>query len=333
MGYLQYDSSLWTAAILAIQSKYREGPESQDTAARRRSFPPADTDIWEGQVNLIFHNGRLLLDTELDWYYRTVRYQRSQDGTFNGRPDNTDGSGSLFAPHYFESWRFKTEFAFLTGPWAFRFLYAWMPGPDRRHGVLIDRQPFIQESKYGATQLFGTYSTLLANTFSGGVGGFGDIPGASSFGVRIDYMVAANLNLKASGLAAIRNSHGYGWGYVRPSTAADIAAAVAQGINPPPKFGSVSYGIRGTFTDPAPAIPDNDLGWEVDAGIDWRLLENWNFSASVNFWKPGRWFSFACIDKSVLNWDFPSSANNFGVNPDRTIDPVISVVAGFAAKF
>jgi hypothetical protein len=334
MGYMEYYSRCWKASLLTIWSKYREGPESQDTAARRRSFPPADTDICEGVIGLEFNNGRLLFDTELAWYYRTVRFQRSLDGTFNGRPDSTDGSGSLFAPDYYQSWRFKVELGFSHYMWQIRLLYAWMPGPDRRHGVLIDRQPYIQEFKYAAPSLFGTYSSLLANSFSGGVvGGLGDIPGAAWFGVVAEYMVAANLVVRASFLTAIRNSHGYGWGFVRPSTAADIAASVAEGRTPPLTFGSVSYGVRGSYTDPAPAIPDNDLGWEVDAGIRWQLLKNWKLSATVAFWKPGRWFSYACIDKSVPNWDLPSSANSFGVNPDRTIDPVISVVAGLSAEF
>ncbi|MEW6530676.1 MAG: hypothetical protein AB1473_07560 [Thermodesulfobacteriota bacterium] len=333
MCYVQYSSQWWNATFMPIWSKYREGPESQDTAARRRSFPPADTDIFEGHLAFEFNNGRLLLDTELDWYYRTVRYQRSLDGTFNGRPDNMDGSGSLFAPDYYQSWRFKMELGFSHYMWQIRLLYAWMPGPDRRHGVLIDRQPFLQEFRYAAPSLFRTYSSLLANSFSGGVGGFGDIPGASSFGVVIEYMVAANLVVNASVLTAIRNSHGYGWGFVRPSTAADIAASVAEGRTPPLAFGSVSYGVRGSFTDPAPTIPYNDLGWEVDAGIRWRLLWDWDLSVSIAFWKPGRWFSYACIDKSVPNWDLPSSANNFGVNPARTVDPVISVLAGLAAEF
>ncbi|MEW6112863.1 MAG: hypothetical protein AB1664_12100, partial [Thermodesulfobacteriota bacterium] len=105
MGYMEYFSRRWKASLLTIWSKYREGPESQDTAARRRSFPAADTEIFEGAFGLEFNNGRLLLDTELAWYYRTVRYQRSYDGTFNGRPDNVDGSGSLFAPDYYQSWR------------------------------------------------------------------------------------------------------------------------------------------------------------------------------------------------------------------------------------
>ncbi|MBM4328391.1 MAG: hypothetical protein FJ118_14650 [Deltaproteobacteria bacterium] len=333
MCYLQCVTRSWKTALLTIWSKYREGPESQDTSARRRSFPPADTDIFEGHLAFEFNNGRLLLDTELDWYYRTIRYQRSLDGTVNGRPDNVDGSGSLFASDYYQSWRFKVELGFSHYMWQVRFFYAWLPGPDRRHGVLIDRQPLIQEFKYAAPTLFGTYSDILANAYSGGVGGFGDIPGASSFGVVVEHMVAANLMVNASFLTATRNSHGYGWGFVRPSTAADIAASVAQGTTPPLAFGSVSYGARGSYTDPAPAIPDNDLGWEVDAGIRWQLLRDWEFFAAVAFWKPGRWFSYACIDKSVANWDVPSSANNFGVNPGRTIDPVVAVVLGLEAAF
>ena len=70
----------------------------------------------------------------------------------------------------------------------------------------------------------------------------------------------------------------------------------------------------------SPTIPDKDLGYEIDAGVDWKLLEGWTLGVLVGRWQPGKWFSYACVDKSVPGWsDIGSNfaANNYG---QSTID-------------
>ncbi len=47
---------------------------------------------------------------------------------------------------------------------------------------------------------------------------------------------------------------------------------------------------------------------------------------------PGKWFSYACIDRSVPNWNLAGAAN-FGTRPDRTIDPVIGGEFSFNFQF
>ncbi|MGA8830271.1 MAG: hypothetical protein ACLQT6_10810 [Desulfomonilaceae bacterium] len=66
-----------------------------------------------------------------------------------------------------------------------------------------------------------------------------------------------------------------------------------------------------------------DLGWEVDVGMVWKLLENWRLYIRGVYWQPGKWFNYSCVDKSVPQWDSPSSANNYGINPNRTIDSIL----------
>lgn len=72
----------------------------------------------------------------------------------------------------------------------------------------------------------------------------------------------------------------------------------------------------------APSIPDNSLGWEIDGGLDWKLLEGWKVRLISGYWQPGRWFNYACIDRTVQDWDVPTEGNRFGINPDRSIDPI-----------
>ena len=102
-------------------------------------------------------------------------------------------------------------------------------------------------------------------------------------------------------------------GYVRPNTSGTT------------NFGQVTYGEPpgSTFTIPAPSVPDRDLGWEATAGMTWGLVEGRAIGGQVCYWQPGKWFNYACIDKSVPNWDTPSPANNWGIRPDRVIDPII----------
>jgi hypothetical protein len=123
---------------------------------------------------------------------------------------------------------------------------------------------------------------------------------------------------------AERLSKGYGWGYLNPSG------------------GIVSYGYRGSLGDPlvdptvgnpAPAIPDSALGYEIDAGFDWKLLEGYTLSLAAGYWAPGKWFTYACADRGVPNWNAPQLAVNFGVNPNRSIDPVLGLDVVLKAEF
>jgi hypothetical protein len=290
---------------------YNEGPEAQHTTAARASAPPNTTTATEGWLYLKFANGRFFFNAEADWYYRTLRYQGSQDGTFFGNPSEIiPGGGSLFAPSYIESWRYMSEFGLLTGPAKLSFLLAHMPGPDRRHGMLIDRQPFVRERDKSAFGVYYPYCLLLTKVYESGVNSFRDMSDSNVAAGRLDYMLASNLGVFVSIMYATRVSHGYTWGCIGPNTK-------------PSAFGKLDFSRQTAIYEPAPTIPDRDLGWEVNVGLAWKLLEDWRIRCRAAYWKPGKWFNYACVDRSVPNWDIPLPDNNFGVNPDRTIDPVL----------
>ena len=136
---------------------------------------------------------------------------------------------------------------------------------------------------------------------------------ASILALRLDYAVASNLNIFTSFFWADRASgHGYGWGFIKPAS----TGSRVQFLN----LSTINAG-----TQEAPSIPDNNLGWEIDAGTDWQLLDGWKVRLIGGYWQPGKWFNYACIDKTVLNWDIPVEGNRFGINPDRVIDPIVAV--------
>ena len=111
---------------------------------------------------------------------------------------------------------------------------------------------------------------------------------------------------------AERTSNGYGWGCIAPNDPAFNGFA---------NDGFVSINLNGAAG--SPNIPDKALGYEFSAGADWQLLEGWTISGTFAFWQPGKWFNYACIDRSVPNWNIPGAGNLFGVRPDRRIDSVI----------
>jgi hypothetical protein len=87
------------------------------------------------------------------------------------------------------------------------------------------------------------------------------------------------------------------------------------------------------FTDPVPTVPDTSLGWEIDFGVDWKLLEGLLLTVKTAYWRPGRWFNYACIDKSVNNWRNQTAGNSWGVNPARAIDPVFGMTIHAVTEF
>ncbi len=332
IAYINYSSSDLETGIGITRSTFHQGPELVQDPAVRVHTPTQETYVTEGWAFLKWSNGRFFFNTEVDWFNRILRFQRTIDGLVYDPAHPlvplpefyTDGSGrSRFAPQYWESWRYLAETGVFLGSSTGRVFYAFMPGQDRRHGILIDRQPFIQENPQAATDVFDPYSILFSYLFGGGVQAPAHVSAASVYAAKVDYSLAANLIISGSVMHAVRNAHGYGWGYIRPSV-----RGTDTGV-----LGTVDYNPRGTFLAPPPAIPNRNLGWEYVGGITWQLLDGCYFDARVSYWKPGQWFSYACIDRTVPSWNVPSAANNWGVNPHRDIDGVYGFEIRLAASY
>jgi hypothetical protein len=317
LGYVQYTAGCIDMGVGGFYLTFNEGPEAGQTTKARESIAPTTTTATEGWIYLKFNNGSMFFNAEADWYYRTIRRQGTLSGLFlpSPRAEPIDplipgGGGSRFAPSYIESWRYMSEFGFVSGPAKLSILLVHLPGPDRRHGILIDKQPYVQEADKSAYGVFYPYCLLMAKVYRAGVNSFRDMSASDVVAAMVNYMPASNLEVFASLMYARRNCHGYSWGYVRPNPSASA-------------FGRLDFGQRGGFSDPAPAIPENDLGWEFNLGLTWQLLDQWQLRCRGAYWKPGGWFNYACVDKSVPNWNEPSLTNTFGINPSRTIDPVL----------
>lgn len=306
--FITYRTGPLDVGFFAAWMKWHAGPESRANPASGSAFRTIDVPLRQGMVYAKYNNGRFFFNAELAYIDLTTTRR---------------GLG----PSYQESWRFNTELGACVGPAKMTVLYTFMPGPDRRAGQLINKQPFIQNPGFGAYIVFRPYSYLLGYAYGGGVNAFdlndrGYINAAWVLAGRLDYALAANLNLSATFLWAERSSDGYGWGYVRPAQQATVQRTLNAAGVPVDQITWKPY-VNYVNLANAPSIPDRNLGWEAGLGIDWLLLERFKVSAQVNYWEVGRWFAYACADRSVPGWNVPTAANKWGVNPDRSIDQVV----------
>jgi hypothetical protein len=331
---LTYDAGPISLGYAQRYFRFRVGPESATFQGvddpvfptGRLGVIPSDTAVTYGVGYLKYNNGFVFANFEVDWISSIARNQRWLS-TASGE---LAGGKSRFAPWYVEQQRYMAEVGVLSGPAKTTFLWAWIPGPDRRHGVRIDRQSDIRfVSAFSNVTVFRQYSLIF--TYSYGTGNnsitldsnHGYMTDANVLAGRVDYAIAANLNLSGTFLWADRVSHGYGWGFIRPE------------YNPAPGSftGRVEYLEGDQYLDGAPTIPDRNLGYEITAGFGWKLLEGYTLRGTFAFWQPGKWFSYACVDRTNPGWKTPSPANRFGTNPDRTIDPVFATEIMLTADF
>jgi len=327
--FMTYRNGPIDAGVFWAGMRWHAGRESQGIIVTvppgtRATFNPYDVVLNLGTFYLKYFDGRCFFNTELAYYLET---------------SNTL-SAAVPGPRYKESWRYMVETGLVAGPAKISFLYAFMPGPDRRAGALINKQPFTQGAGQGAYDVFRPYSYLLGYAYGSGVNAFningdGYINAAWALASRVDYAVAANLNVFGSFLWAERTSYGYPWGFLRPNQTASVtrtvnaAGALVDTVTWTP---TLTYRQHGG----APNIPDTALGWEMTAGFNWSLLDRYTLGGLLSFWKPGKWFNYACIDRSVPGWDNQTDSTPlypFGANPNRTIDPVVGGEVSLVVSF
>ncbi len=349
-NFLTYRAGCVDIGLRHTYVYWHEGPEG-DGSVPHNTYT---RDRWMRAVGayLKYQSGGFFFNAELMGKFHRFTWLGDPSA-----PDFNDGRGSRFAPQYVNHMRYAVQTGVIAGPLMVSFFYAHLPGPDRRNGVLIKDQPYWNSRS--ASGLFQPYCYLLGFNYGSGLGdgsnfsghtnnwgggfdrnGDGTINAATVLACRVDYAPAANLLLYGTFMWAERSGHGYGWGFIEPGG--------NDGVNEPSpiqfndecrrtrRWNALGGSIANTNTRNAravqiPNIPDTALGWEVTAGLDWRLLENFGLGLRTAYWQPGKWFNYACVDKSLASSAL--SAYPWGINPNRSIDPIVSFTATVAADF
>ncbi|MBI5570566.1 MAG: hypothetical protein HY914_11535 [Desulfomonile tiedjei] len=261
---------------------------------------------------LRYNNGRFFLNAEYD--LQTVEIRRTGGRPISGRP---------------QAWAVET--GWLSGPLKISVANFYRSGHDRRTGTFHIRAPEGWQGGYDGWNFFLTrwgggegpirpYNFLMGlygtgnNSFdSAGNCKYQDFIG---YAARLDLAVAANLNVFGAVLRAARASN------------TGTPVGLYDGVSLYGRDRAV-YPFRNPTQ--TPNVPDTDLGWEIDAGLDWKFLENVTFRFLFARWQPGAWFKWAYQDRSR----FPYMLNppTLDINPDRAIDPIIAVQTGFMMDF
>ncbi len=332
------------ARSAAYTSSNDAGNQVQPGPEGFNNFNAYDLSLYHGTIYFKYNNGRFFFNTEWAYWYENSRLSRSVSdiGSPGMAPNKLNGKGLDYSV---ASWRRMIEFGVMAGPSRLSLLYAYLPGPDRRNGYVYNDQSYNQGPGQGNYTIFRPYSYLLGYVYGSGVnafdtGRYGYFNAAEVLAGRIDYALAANLNIFGSFLWSQRSTHGYSWGYLRPAKDPKVTPAVnatASGISNVIKW--IPY-VGYQNNDGAPNIPDRELGWEVTGGFEWELLDRYRLRTTVAYWKPGKWFSYACVDRGVEAWNRETRTNYnsnpyypFGVNPDREIDAIMGGEVALTVEF
>jgi hypothetical protein len=262
-----------------------------------------------------YNNGRFFFNAEYDFFYGDIVRK-------GGRPVDLRS----------DAW--MVELGALCGPSKVTLASFYSSGHDRRGGVLNPANPV---GTFGAAQVYDHVSQYaivggrveaikpyvwLMGIYGGGNDSF-DVRGYPtyadwfSYNARLDYAVAANLNV---------------WGaYTYAMRASNTGTRIAQFDGTPAAgFGNAAS----PALLPVPNVPDNYLGWEANVGVDWKLLEGLTFKGQFAYWQPGDWFKWAYVDHSAVAPIFIGGTQTaLWVNPNRGIDPLIGFQGSLLVEF
>ena len=230
-----------TGFIFNLGPSRHRGPErlggsaTIPNAGNKQNTETRDRADYYGGAYVKYNNGRFFFNSEFDFYRRMDRLRRSSFTSVAGT-SYFDGS------RYVQDDRIMVELGALCGPAKVSLLYAWSSGNDRRAGVrnninqgtIADHigdaggsttgiGPRWTATSLGNTGVFRPYSYLMVYNYGLGAyinadNGKGYFADASGFGARLDYAVAANLNVYSSFFWADRVGNGYGWGFLQPTS-------------------------------------------------------------------------------------------------------------------
>ncbi len=87
-------------------------------------------------------------------------------------------------------------------------------------------------------------------------------------------------------------------------------------------------------------VPDSarEIGWEVDLGVNWQILEGLIWNTTFAYWQPGTWWSYAYPNTAAIYWATRGGAiaanREFAIRGlGREIDPLILLETSLLINF
>ena len=257
-----------------IISTVANGPGGADIMSR----------LWE--VGFKYNNGRFFLNGDA----ATVMVEATRIG-------NT--------PQFAYNNKYFIEGGAMFGPTKISLMTAWASGNTANSGNVTYGNLNISDVGYPVLQ---PYSFLMFPTYAGGNNRFhndgtGQMGDAYCFAGRIDYAAAANLNLFGTYIWASRvEQNGYRAGTFF-ATSTGTNAAYASTATPAGAYNIGTSDVKaqtlkvnqgaGWGANANPFVDDSYIGWEAQAGFDWKLLESFTMNMAYSYWQPGPWFDQA----------------------------------------
>lgn len=282
--------------------------------------PDQDDVRYRVDTYMKYFNGRFFLDAEGAWFARWRGGRGTAPITPTRVNTDQDANGFLYA----------LETGAVCGPSKVTLSYVRATGQDP---VTRYDNEDAGDAEQGASACFmKDWGLIMYYMYGTGTGwdasGNGQPTNFHHLGGKFDYAVASNLNLFGVYSYAWRDQPnaftlgGDRMGGARLFTNTDL------------------FNFRAGTSTLTP-VPDSarEIGWEVDAGFEWKLLENLVWRATCAYWKPGTWWSFAYPNTAALyranGGAAITAADNVNalVGLGRDVDPLFAVESNLLISF
>jgi len=250
--------------------------------------------LWYANLNRsgLARNAEAAKDGTTDYSAVLSLFVDYNDGSFLGNAHYSLFNWDVYpanTPHEFHrGYQLFAELGGVVGPLKGTFMGALSSGRRERTslaGVGSDLFPI-------SASLMEPYDYLMFRTYGGGNQTFEGPPGrrqgmmsdAYALGARLDWCVAANLNVWTSYLWAHRLERG--------GTAFGQYVTASREASVPEKRAFAAHAGRALLATPADYghVSNGLLGHEFNIGAEWRLLDRLTLKLRGSGWRPGEWF-------------------------------------------